>query len=251
MVSFDSNEYWLSHIWDRFCAIDAAPEEVRNELLRQEELTLTELSNARNEADSLQILDLACGTGRISKKILDTFSSNVTITALDLNPECIKIAQDNTKHNHNIAFIPCDIYNIDTESVGKFDIVICIDLLHHLSDLDDFLQIVHAILKPDGLFIGNFFLRRNYKAWDQMKHGKFKSLMRCLSFVLASKLYPYLPEKIRLFVRKHGFARIHPLREEAFIQCMKKLFVITNKRSSYYFWFTAHSKSIACHSDQS
>lgn len=88
-----------------------------------------------------KILDLGCGHGVFGNELLKracdvTFSDDHCA----VNPE-IK----------NTKFIE---FNIDTDAiskVGKYDLVICSNVLEHLSKPDVFLKTAHEMLLPDGM----------------------------------------------------------------------------------------------------
>jgi len=95
------------------------------------------------------ILDLGCGTGNMVPYL--KFSKYVGI---DLSPANIRSAK--AKYKKNVQFISCSADKIDNVLQGmKFDRVLGIGLLHHLSDdlANETCRIVKQQLNPDGMFI--------------------------------------------------------------------------------------------------
>lgn len=84
-----------------------------------------------------QLLDVGCGEGFITAKIKETFPF-LNITGIDIEKEYIKYASE---HFKNIKFIKDDIFksNISDES---FDIVICNQVLEHLNNYEEALDVI-------------------------------------------------------------------------------------------------------------
>ena len=73
--------------------------------------------------NKFKILDIGCGTGAIALSIAKAFPQ-ITIIGIDINPNAVKLANKNKKHNEikNAEFIISDLYeNLENE---KFDIIV-------------------------------------------------------------------------------------------------------------------------------
>lgn len=110
----------------------------------------------------IEILELACGTGAIALSLAELECYNLTAT--DLSPDMVKIAQEKAKrHQLNVDFFPMDYLNIHTNK--SFDCIYSVfDSVNYLQDekkLAKLLEDTFSILKKGGLFIFDFSTPRN------------------------------------------------------------------------------------------
>jgi len=246
MIKFDSVEYWQSHLWDRYSELEKVPALVREEFLRQENLTVAKALSLLNDRNELKIMDLACGTGRISKSILKAMpaSKRAELILIDFNDNALEKAKTNLKEYRNVGFSKLDAYNIGDEFKEYFDIVIAMDFLHHIANLHDLLSRIEKTLLPGGTFIGNVFADRNYKKWDKCKYGVYKSKKRLILHALtSSSLYRLSPTFLKKLIRYTGTARIAPLSLNELNLYLKSYFVSVETVTSYYYWFSARKQS--------
>jgi ubiquinone/menaquinone biosynthesis C-methylase UbiE len=100
------------------------------------------------------ILEVACGTGHITKLISDMGRS---IIACDLTPEMMEQAEKAVKTNNNVSFLRANAFALPFES-GKLDLIISTRFLH-LFPIDLQQQILnefYRVLKPGGRLIVDF-----------------------------------------------------------------------------------------------
>ena len=97
------------------------------------------------------LLEAGTGTGLIALRLSKLVPS---ITALDLSPEMLKIAQKkaNIKSIQNIDFIEGDICNLKFTD-HSYDIVIASNVLHLLFDPERAISELKRVLKADGKII--------------------------------------------------------------------------------------------------
>lgn len=90
------------------------------------------------------ILDLACGTGTITKKLFDL--TNKKVTAIDISPEMLKIAK--AKYSEDVAeFLTLDFYDYEGK---KFDWIIIFNSYPHFLDLEKLKKKLLNSLKDEG-----------------------------------------------------------------------------------------------------
>lgn len=112
------------------------------------------LSEYLPNLDELHLLDLGCGTGAI----LNHLPQSVHYRGVDISAEYVNAAQG---RNRKMAeFVCADIEQYETED--RFDIILCIGVLHHLTDdraidligkAQRFLKAGGTLLTCDGVFI--------------------------------------------------------------------------------------------------
>jgi ubiquinone/menaquinone biosynthesis C-methylase UbiE len=104
----------------------------------------------------MNILEVACGTGRITKEIAECVKS---IAACDLSPKMLEVAKNNS-NGKKINYFEADMRNLGFIK-DKFDCIICgfNSLQHLLSDEDimAFLNGCKKLLTKDGFLIVDIF----------------------------------------------------------------------------------------------
>jgi 2-polyprenyl-3-methyl-5-hydroxy-6-metoxy-1,4-benzoquinol methylase len=76
-----------------------------------------------------RLLDIGCGTGRVSRMLAHRVEH---ITAIDVSPQMIRLARERSAAYPNIVYAQADVLDL-AESLGLFDCVISVNLLHHLN----------------------------------------------------------------------------------------------------------------------
>jgi ubiquinone/menaquinone biosynthesis C-methylase UbiE len=127
------------------------------------------LSWLRRIKKNQKILDIGCSGGRYSFELAKRGGD---VTGIDAAPKVIRWANEKRKRFNGLKlrFIQGDIENLPFKK-ESFDIVLCIELLHHLNDkeLSNALLQINKVMKKDGLFIfdlknkHNPILRLSYK----------------------------------------------------------------------------------------
>jgi ubiquinone/menaquinone biosynthesis C-methylase UbiE len=96
-----------------------------------------------------RVLDVACGTGVVSRRALDLVGPDGTVAGLDVNPGMISVARAATPDDAAI-----DWYETSIEATplpdGSFDVVLCQMGLQFVSDKRKALEEISRILAPGG-----------------------------------------------------------------------------------------------------
>ncbi|MFB7305088.1 class I SAM-dependent methyltransferase [Heyndrickxia sporothermodurans] len=109
---------------------------------------LLEIANLTGNED---VLDIATGGGHTA----NAFAHYVKhVTAVDLTAEMIKVAKAFIEANghHNVSFIQGDAEELPFDH-DRFDIVTCRIAPHHFPNVNKFIESVHKVLKPGGIFL--------------------------------------------------------------------------------------------------
>jgi SAM-dependent methyltransferase len=108
-------------------------------------LFVNDLIGARS---GMRILDVGCGTADILKRL-----PPVDYVGLDENPDYLNVAR--TRHGNLGTFTTLDVLGKEFSDLGKFDRILLLGVLHHLTDSDcsGLLSALAAGLKPDGFLI--------------------------------------------------------------------------------------------------
>ena len=102
-----------------------------NELLNL--LKIFEIEN-KMKINNLKILDAGSGTGHRIINVAKYFKT-CNFTGADISNNSLNIANELKEKNNvtNIDFVQKDILN-DITTLGKFDSILCMGVLHHLSN---------------------------------------------------------------------------------------------------------------------
>jgi SAM-dependent methyltransferase len=119
-----------------------------NELLNL--LKIFEIEN-NIKIENLKILDAGSGSGHRIINVAQYFQ-NCKFVGADISKNSLEIANEIKKKNkiENIDFVQKNILT-DISKLGKFDSILCMGVLHHLSNPKKGLQILSKMLNPDGI----------------------------------------------------------------------------------------------------
>jgi tRNA (cmo5U34)-methyltransferase len=127
--------------------------------------------------DRLKVLDLGCGTGNLSKKIISAYP-NAMITCVDMAENMLKMARAKLKDNNNIKFWLGDIRDFDYSE--KYDAIVASLVLHHVERRDKlrFYRKIQNALSKKGIFLCmDIFLSSNMHL-QKLHMDKWKEFMR-------------------------------------------------------------------------
>ena len=107
--------------------------------------------NSFKPFSNMDILDIGCGGGILSEP-LSRLGGNVT--GLDSNHNAISVAKKHSKENLlKIKYIADDLKNFTPSK--QYDLVTCMEVIEHVTNLDVFINEVKKFVKPGGYFIGS------------------------------------------------------------------------------------------------
>ena len=166
--------------------------------------------------ENLIFIDLAGGTGDITKRILLKYKKNTSVKVIDINQEMLKEGKNSFKSQDNIDFI-CSSGESISITDNYADVVTVSFGIRNMTDREKCLQECHRILKPGGVFAclefslpKDIILRNLYDAWSYGVIPKFGKLI-----VGEEKPYKYLIDSIRTFPSNEEFNEM--VRDAGFI----------------------------------
>ena len=125
-----------------------------------------------------KVLELAAGTGLISKNIADKTKS---IEVTDASAKMIKEAQKGAV-SPKMHFSVQDMFHLPYED-GSFEVVIIANALHIIPDPEKALCEIRRVLKPDGVLIAPTFTHANNSISGELR----AFFMKLIGFPLHSK----------------------------------------------------------------
>lgn len=144
---FGSNFKYISHYHKDSEIFDYSEQNIsevtKNEFRRLRESILEEISNEMSI-----ILDIGCGNGWVSKKLIPLGKK---VISLDISPVNTFNAIKDVQHKNHAGLI-ADVYNLPIKE-NSIDCIIASEILEHVSDPKTFINSLIKILKKNGELI--------------------------------------------------------------------------------------------------
>ena len=127
-----------------------------------------DIKNRLSKRTYSRVLELACGTGRLTNHLLELTDPKGTITAIDIDPGMLAVSKDKVKDTR-VEWHMQDAQDLSfTDSV--FDLVVCQFGVMFFPDKTKAFAEAYRVLKPGGLFVFNI--------WDELSYNPGSGLMQ-------------------------------------------------------------------------
>jgi len=110
------------------------------------------------------VLELACGTGIVTRRLRDRLAASTKLVATDLNEPMMSHASRKFREDENVKWRQADATDLPF-SDQSFDAVICQFGLMFVPDKPQAIQEAHRVLKPGGKFL--------FSVWDSIERNDF------------------------------------------------------------------------------
>ena len=163
----------------------------------------------RLKGDGLhRVLEIACGTGRVTRHLLDILPSDGQLTATDLNPDMLEVAKEKITGDR-VHWQVADAQALPFDA-ATFDHAICQFGVMFFPDKLKAFQEVYRVLQPGGLFL--------FSTWGHLKQNPASLIVhQAASEVFGSDGANFMqkgpfsfhnPQEIEALLQEAGFASI-------------------------------------------
>lgn len=95
------------------------------------------------------VLDVGCGSGSITKDIVNYVGSEGKVTGIDRSQDLINLANENYKEIFNLSFVAGDI--LEFHSPERWDVITIARTLQWIENPKDIIDKLVTLLKPQGI----------------------------------------------------------------------------------------------------
>lgn len=164
-------------------------------------------------AQGLNVLEVACGSGLVTKALAKTLGEGSKIVATDLSPEMIQYAarhftEPKTNSEIKVEFLPADGCELPFKD-AEFDVVICQFGLMFFPDKVKGAQEARRVLKPGGTYL--------FSVWGPLEENSWgQALEVAMASAFPTEEGPFLPTpfslsddaELRTIIEEAGFSSI-------------------------------------------
>ena len=108
------------------------------------------------------VLEIACGTGIVTRRLRDRLPAEARLVATDLNPAMLSLAQEKFDLKENVAWLEADAGALAFEE-GVFDAVVCQFGVMFFPDKEGAMRETYRVLSPGRVFLFN--------VWDSFEQN--------------------------------------------------------------------------------
>jgi SAM-dependent methyltransferase len=109
-----------------------------------------------------RVLEIAAGTGIVTRRLRDMLTTDAHLTATDLNPPMLDVARRKFQPGEQVDFQPADAAALPFPDAA-FDAVVCQFGVMFFPDKERSYREVHRVLAPRGHYL--------FSVWDSHRHN--------------------------------------------------------------------------------
>jgi ubiquinone/menaquinone biosynthesis C-methylase UbiE len=150
--------------------------------------------------DPKSVLEVAAGTGAVTRALALRLDEKVRILASDLNQPMIDLARSRQGNNGRITWQQADALSLPFEA-QSFDVVVCQFGAMFFPDKPKAYREAHRVLRPEGHYI--------FSVWDKLETNDFPQIVE-------ETLAKHFPQDPPRFMGRtpHGYWAIDPIRSD-------------------------------------
>ena len=153
-----------------------------------------------NPSDKKKLIDVACGTGDISKLYIEATNNDASITCVDSNINMINECKKNLKQYKNINWKVCNAEKLNIKD-NSFDFYTISFGLRNTKDINKTLEEAYRVLKKGGRFLCLEFSKIENNNIEIL-YKKYSKLIPKIGEMIVGekKPYEYLIKSIENFI---------------------------------------------------
>ncbi len=97
-----------------------------------------------------KVLEIGCGAGTVAAHLSN--KQGMQVVATDADPEQVQLAKSHYDEHENLRFFKADATDLPFEN-AEFEMVLSLNVFHHIGDWGCVLSEVSRVLKPKGYFV--------------------------------------------------------------------------------------------------
>jgi SAM-dependent methyltransferase len=156
------------------------------------------------EGDELEVLEVACGTGIVTRRLREALPASATLVATDLNEPMVEYARGAVP-DPAIVWRQADAQALPFED-SSFDVVVCQFGFMFLPDKAQGFREARRVLRPGGVLLGNVWHSRDENPWARSVHATVAELFPADPPRFLETPYGYFdPERIHSDLAEAGW----------------------------------------------
>jgi len=170
-----------------------------------------------NPSNKKKLIDVACGTGDVTKLYLEATDNNSTILCVDPNINMIKECKKNLKKYKNIKWKVCNAERLNVPD-NSFDFYTISFGLRNAKNINKSLKEAHRVLKSGGRFLCLEFSKIENNNLEILYKNYSKLIPKIGEIVVGEKKpYEYLVKSIENFISQKQL--IEKMKQSNFKNC--------------------------------
>src|SRR5712664_3886671 len=145
-----------------------------------------------------RVLEIAAGTGIVTRRLRDVLSREAHLTATDLNPPMLEVARAKFNRDEMVEFQPADATALPFPD-ASFDTIVCQFGVMFFPDKDKAYREAYRVLARGGQYVFN--------VWDSHRYNPVGRLMT----EIAAGFFPADPPQF--YQVPFGYHRIDPIKD--------------------------------------
>jgi ubiquinone/menaquinone biosynthesis C-methylase UbiE len=158
--------------------------------------------------DGPRVLEVASGTGVVTRILRERLPKEASIVATDLNPAMLDYAQARLSGRQGIEFRVADAQELPFPD-GSFDTAVCQFGIMFVPDKDRAAREALRVLRPGGRFVFSTWDRMERNAFMRLTHETLIALFPADPPLFYSVPFSYSdPAEVRSLLARNGFAKV-------------------------------------------
>jgi ubiquinone/menaquinone biosynthesis C-methylase UbiE len=135
-----------------------------------------EMARRAAALNPMRVLEIAAGTGIVTRRLRDQLPARAHLTATDLNPPMLEVARKKFRDGEKVEFQPADAMALPFPD-GSFDLAVCQFGVMFYPDKDKSHREVLRVLKPGGHYLMSVWDSHGYNPFARIAQDVVERLL--------------------------------------------------------------------------